>query len=404
MWKKRLAALILILAAVAVGYFADIRFSYKQTFPFVSVAVDHANYKLGLDLNGGTHLVYRADTSKLSGGDVDSAMTALRDVIERRVNIFGVSEPLVQVEKGGVVGGGEDRLIVELPGVTDVEEAVKLIGQLPSLDFKLVDDAVATELRSLQETTSTVSVATTKRIEDLQEKLFVDSGLTGRFLAKAALDFDQNSGEPKVLLTFNGDGQKLFSKITKENVGKMLAIFLDGTPISTPVIREEIVSGDAVISGGFRVDEAKQLARNLNYGALPVEIKLISTQTIGASLGGDAVNAGLRSGIIAYLIIALFLIIWYRLPGLLASISLLIYITLNLIIFKFMVTLTAAGIAGFILSIGMAVDANILIFERMKEELRRGHNLEDAIKEGFARAWTSIRDSNLSSIITAVIL
>ena len=241
-------------------------------------------------------------------------------------------------------------------------------------------------------------------IEDLQEKLFVDSGLTGRFLAKAALDFDQNSGEPKVLLTFNGDGQKLFSKITKENVGKMLAIFLDGSPISTPVIREEIVSGDAVISGGFRVDEAKQLARNLNYGALPVEIKLISTQTIGASLGGDAVKAGLRSGIIAYLIIALFLIIWYRLPGLLASLSLLIYITLNLIIFKFMVTLTAAGIAGFILSMGMAVDANILIFERMKEEFARGRNLPDAIKEGFDRAWTSIRDSNLSSIITAIIL
>ena len=132
----------------------------------MAVVVDHTNYKLGLDLNGGTHLVYKADTSKLAGGDVDGAMTALRDVIERRVNIFGVSEPLVQVEKGGLVGGGEDRLIVELPGVTDVEEAVKLIGQLPSLDFKLVDDAVATELRSLQETTSTVSVATTKRIED----------------------------------------------------------------------------------------------------------------------------------------------------------------------------------------------------------------------------------------------
>ncbi|MDO8482758.1 MAG: protein translocase subunit SecD [bacterium] len=404
MWKKRLAAIVLILAAVVVGFYADIRLAYKQTFPFVAVSVDHANYKLGLDLNGGTHLVYKADTSKLVGDDVDGAMTALRDVIERRVNIFGVSEPLVQVEKGGLVGGGEDRLIVELPGVTDVEEAVKLIGQLPRLEFKLIDEAVAAELRAIQEATSTVSAATTKRAEDLQGKLFVDSGLTGRFLAKSALDFDQNSGEPKVVLTFNSEGQKLFSKITKENIGKMLAIFLDDSPISTPVIREEIISGDAVISGGFRVDEAKQLSRNLNYGALPVEIKLISTQTIGASLGENALNAGIRSGIIAYLIIALFLILWYRLPGLLASISLLIYITLNLILFKFMVTLTAAGIAGFILSMGMAVDANILIFERMKEEFVRGRNLEDAIREGFDRAWTSIRDSNLSSIITAVIL
>lgn len=404
MWKKRLAAVVLILAAILVGFYADIRFSKKQTFPFVAVSVDHSSYKLGLDLNGGTHLVYKAETGKLSGGDVGGAMTALRDVIERRVNLFGVSEPIVQVEKGGVVRGGEDRLIVELPGVTDVEEAIKLIGQTPVLEFKLVDDAVAAELRALEEATSTPFAATTKRVEDLQTKLFVDSGLTGRFLAKAALEFDQNTGEPKVLLTFNSEGQKLFSKITKENINKILAIFLDGAPISTPVIREEIISGDAVISGGFRVDEAKQLARNLNYGALPVEIKLISTQTIGASLGEDALNAGIRSGIIAYLIIALFLVLWYRLPGFLASLSLIIYIALNLLIFKLLVTLTAAGIAGFILSLGMAVDANILIFERMKEEFARGRNLEDAIKEGFDRAWTSIRDSNLSSIITAIIL
>jgi protein-export membrane protein SecD len=235
-------------------------------------------------------------------------------------------------------------------------------------------------------------------------ELFIDTGLTGRFLSRATLDFDTRTGEPKVVLTFNSEGQKLFSKITKENVNRILAIFLDGQPISTPVIREEITSGDAVISGGFQVNEAKQLARNLNYGALPVEIKLISTQTIGASLGENALNAGIRSGLIAYLIIALFLILWYRLPGLLAALSLVFYVTLNLLIFKFLVTLTAAGIAGFILSIGMAVDANILIFERMKEELARGRSLPDAIKEGFARAWTSIRDSNLSSIITAIIL
>lgn len=390
MWKKRLSAVILILAAVAVGYYADIRFSKKTTSPFVAVSVEHSKYRLGLDLNGGTHLVYKAETSKLVGADVADAMTALRDVIERRVNLFGVSEPLVQVEKGGITGGGEDRLIVELPGVSNVSDAIKLIGETPILEFKLVKD------------TKGMSEEDIKKIP--QNELFIDTGLNGRFLTKSRMDFDQSTGEPKVVLTFNGDGQKLFAKITKENIDRILAIFLDGSVISTPVIRQEITSGDAVISGGFRVEEAKTLARNLNYGALPVEIKLISTQTIGASLGADALNSGIRSGIFAYLIIALFLILWYRLPGFLASIALLFYISLNLLIFKFSVTLTAAGIAGFILSIGMAVDANILIFERMKEEFARGRNLEDAIKEGFARAWTSIRDSNLSSIITAVIL
>src|SRR3989338_9252731 len=390
MWKKRLAAVVLILAAVAVGYFADIRVSTKPAFPFVSVSVKHANYKLGLDLNGGTHLVYKADTGKLAGSDAGEAMIALRDVIERRVNLFGVSEPIVQTEKGGITGSGEDRLIVELPGVTNVDEAIKLTGQTPTLEFKLMNDTKGMTEEEIQKKTI--------------DELFTPTALTGQFLKKAALNFDQNTGEPKVVLTFNAEGQKLFAKITKDNIGRVLAIFLDGVPISSPVIRQEIISGDAEISGGFKVTEAKLLARNLNYGALPVPIELVSTQTIGPSLGADALSAGLRSGIIAYLLIAVFLIIWYRLPGVLAVVSLLFYVFLNLLIFKFFVTLTAAGIAGFILSIGMAVDPNILIFERMKEEFARGRTLQDAVNEGFARAWTSIRDSNLSSIITAIIL
>ncbi|MCR4311155.1 MAG: protein translocase subunit SecD [Candidatus Taylorbacteria bacterium] len=390
MWKKRLSAVILILAALVVGYYADIRVAKKETFPYVTATVNTTNYKLGLDLNGGTHLVYSANTAKLVGVDAGDAMTALRGVIERRVNLFGVSEPVVQVEKGGIIGGGEDRLIVELPGITDVDEAIRRIGQTPVLEFRLVKD------------TTGLSEEEVKAIPP--EELFIDTGLNGSFVTKARVDFEQNLGEPQVALTFNSEGQKLFSKITRENVNRLLAIFLDGTPISVPVIREEITSGDAIISGGFKIDEAKELARNLTYGALPVEIKLLSTQTIGATLGEDALNAGMRAGIIAYAVIFLFLIIWYRLPGLLASIALLFYVFLNLLIFKALVTLTAAGIAGFILSVGMAVDANILIFERMKEELRNGRVLQDAIREGFARAWTSIRDSNTSSIITAVIL
>ena len=390
MWQKRLSAVILIIAALAVGYFADIRISKAPEFPYVSLGVTHANYKLGLDLNGGTHLVYKADTSKLSGSDVGDAMTALKDVIERRVNLFGVSEPIVLTEKGGVIGGGEDRLVVELPGVTDIDKAVALIGATPTLEFRLVKE------------TQGMTEEAVKALPP--DELFIPTGLNGRYLTKARMDFDQNTGEPKVVLTFNAEGQKLFAKITKENINRILAIFLDDQPISTPVIRDEITSGDAIISGGFKIAEAKELARNLNYGALPVPIELVGTQTIGASLGENALAAGVKSGIIAYLIIALFLVIWYRLPGLVAVVSLLMYVFLNLIIFKFLITLTAAGIAVFILSMGMAVDANILIFERMKEELRLGRSLPDAVREGFARAWTSIRDSNLSSIITAIIL
>ncbi|TSC55360.1 MAG: Preprotein translocase subunit SecD, partial [Parcubacteria group bacterium Greene0416_79] len=225
------------------------------------------------------------------------------------------------------------------------------------------------------------------------------------FLAKSQLVFDQTTGEPLVLLNFNREGETLFAELTKANVGRILAIFLDGAPISTPVVRQEITGGKAQISGGFTPQEAKELVRNLNYGALPVPIELVSTQTIGATLGDEAVKAGIRAGMWSFFIIAAFLVLWYRLPGVVAVVALAFYAALNLALFKLIpVTLTAAGIAAFILSLGMAVDANILIFERLKEELRRGRVLHDAIQEGFHRAWTSIRDSNISSIITAVIL
>jgi protein-export membrane protein SecD len=237
------------------------------------------------------------------------------------------------------------------------------------------------------------------------DEVFIRTGLDGRYLKSAQIDFDQTTGEPKVLLNFNAEGTDLFAKITKENTNKILAIFLDGLPISTPVIRQEITGGKAEISGNFNIKEAKLLVRNLNYGALPVPISLVSTQTIGATLGEEATSAGVKSGIIAFLVIAAFLIFWYRLPGLLATIALAIYVVINLALFKVIpVTLTAAGIAGFILSLGMAVDANVLIFERMKEELKKGKALDEAIREGFGRAWLSIRDSNLSSIITAIVL
>jgi protein-export membrane protein SecD len=204
---------------------------------------------------------------------------------------------------------------------------------------------------------------------------------------------------------FNKEGGEIFAKLTGENVGKIIGIFLDGTPISLPVVNDAIKDGKAVITGTFGIEEARSLARNLNYGALPVKVELVGTQSIGASLGTNALNASVLAGIWGFIIVALFLILWYRLPGVIAVVSLAIYTIIMLVIFKFLpVVLTSAGLAGLILSIGMAVDGNILIFERIREELQKGRSLEEGIREGFARAWDSIRDSNLSSIITSIIL
>ena len=385
MWKVRIAALGILLAGFGVGFLV-----------WQSEQSNSRPFRLGLDLSSGAHLVYRADVSKVAPGEVNSAMSSLRDVIERRVNLFGVSEPIVQVEHAGFVSGAtEERLIVELPGITDVNEAINAIGKTPILEFKLLkEDATPPE--------------TADQNTDLTP-YFEDTGLTGTYLKNAQLTFGDGTtqlpGEPVVLLNFNKEGGDLFEKITREHVGRYLAIFLDGVPISIPVIQEAIPGGTATVSGGFTPDEAKELVRNLNFGALPVPVELVSTQTIGASLGGEALTAGVRASLFGFAFVALFLILWYRLPGLLAGAALLIYAALMLALFKFIpVTLTAAGIAGFILSIGMAVDANILIFERMKEELLGGKNLGDAMRDGFARAWPSIRDSNSSSIITAVIL
>ena len=397
MIKRRFWAVVLILVSFLIGYFvysSEINPDSKSKF------------KLGLDLNGGTELVYKADLTKASSTskEITSSMSVLRDVIERRVNMFGVSEPVVRVERIGFTGAeSEQQLIVELPGVTDIDKAVAMIGATPSLEFRLVASDTEALSKALEAAT------TPEAKQKITDQMFIYTGLTGKLLKKSALEFNQTSGEAMVSLQFNSEGSDLFAKITKENVGKRLAIFLDGDVKSMPNIKEEIRGGNAVISGGFvgsaGIKEARKLVDNLNLGALPVPIQLISTQTIGASLGHDAVDAATKAGVIAFIVISIFLIVWYRIPGLLAVIALAIYTAINLALFKLIpVTLTAAGIAAFILSVGMAVDANILIFERMKEELKRGRDLGDAIEEGFKRAWTSIRDSNTSSMITAFIL
>lgn len=397
MIKKRILALIILLLGVALAFFVfksepKLNKNYEATNSFFK----HHPFRLGLDLSGGSHLTYKADVSQVPAGQVSDSMNALRDVIERRVNLFGVSEPVVQVQEGGFVSGGEEKLIVDLPGITDVEKATEMIGQTPLLEFKI---------EAPENDPKEVKVGSDGKVNLDASQQYVSTELTGRYLKKALLEFDQNTREPMVGLQFDDTGSKLFAEITKNNIGKTVAIYLDGAPISAPVVREEIIGGIAQISGNFTPTEAKQLVGRLNSGALPVPIILLSKQTIGAILGDNALFAGLKAAIFGFLFVALFLILWYRLPGLIAIFSLLIYVTIILTLFKLLpVTLTAAGIAGFIISIGIAVDANVLIFERVKEELRSGRTILDAVSTGFSRAWFSIRDSNTSSIITAIIL
>ena len=346
-------------------------------------------FKLGLDLAGGTELVYKADMSETPAAERADALAALQGVIDRRVNLFGVAEPIVQTERASALQGvTEDRLIVDLPGVTDIDAAVAALGETPTLEFKL---------------------ATTTQTGTTTQAVFTSTGLTGRYLANATLQFGSGAtaglASPQILLNFNAEGAELFEKLTRENVGETLAIFLDGQPISTPVIREAIPGGTAVISGQFTAVEARDLVRNLNFGALPVPISLQSSSAVGPTLGAAAIAAGVVAGLVGFALVAIFMIGWYRLPGVIAVVALAEYLALMLAVVKFVpVTLTASGIAGLIITLGMAVDANVLIFERTKEELRAGKNPREAVAIGFARAWTAIRDGHLTMIISGAIL
>ncbi len=562
-------------------------------------------FHLGLDLQGGTHLVYEADVSNIGERDKGDAVEGARDVIERRVNAFGVAEPLVQTTQVG----NKWRVVVELAGVSDVQEAIKMIGETPLLEFKEMASADNIELTADQQQElddfnnaqkakaeeamkkleegeedskvveeysegpekemggilehvrddgpygdlftmaegmdlNTVSNIienyegyniikpleksenekevnashilicwdgagqcesglskddALKKIQELKEQATPDnftelakenstepgadeSGgslgwfgkgmmvpefenavmgmekgaisdivetqfgyhiiykaderdvteykmlrvllpkksaqdiaplsdpwknteLSGKHLVKSQLQFNQKTNEAQVGLSFNDEGKKLFADITERNVGKPVAIFLDGMPISVPTVNEPITAGQAVITGNFNIKEAKLLAQRLNAGALPVPINLVSQQTVGASLGHESVSQSLVAGLVGILLVAIFMILFYRLPGLISVLALGIYGVLMLALFKVIgVTMTLSGIAGFILSVGMAVDANVLIFERLKEELRSGKSLISSVDEGFSRAWPSIRDGNVSTLITCLIL
>jgi len=616
--RRVFAAIVLLVFAAAL---VDAGAYYNKGADWLAAKTDNIvklphtkeiKFRLGLDLQGGSHLVYKADVSKIDAKDRDGAVEGVRDVIERRVNVFGVSEPVVQTSKSG----DEYRVIVELAGIKNISEAIKMIGETPLLEFKeLAADAgnVSDEERSqieeydkkaektaedilgkalsggdfaalarefsedeatkdkggdlgwitakdnprivslvenlkpgqvynklslgekgyeivkleqerikkdpfsgeeeqevkashlllcydeiegcesgltkeeaLKKIKEIKQRATPNNFSDLakqystgpsavkggelgwfgrgdmvkpfedavfSQKIGTVSGpvetrfgyhliykqaqrpkkeykvryiliktksaaassdsrtkwknteLTGKNLKKARVEFNPNDNMPEVALEFDSEGAKLFAEITQRNIGKPLAIYLDNYPISTPTVNEKITGGKAVISGNFNIKEAKLLAQRLNAGALPVPITLINQQTVGASLGHKSVANSLEAGIVGLILVALFMILYYRLPGVLAVFSLAIYGLLVLALFKLWpVTLTLAGIAGFVLSIGMAVDANVLIFERIKEELNKDKPLDLAIDEGFKRAWPSIRDGNVSTLITCFIL
>ena len=346
------------------------------------------NLKLGLDLQGGTNLTLQANVENIPAQEREKALEAVKEVIERRVNFFGISEPVVQTSK---VGESEFRIIVDLPGVTDLDKARDLIGQTAKLELREFKDPNTPQ-------------GTFPTLENTKP-----SGVAGMDIKSATADIQtgdkgQGAGTPVVRFELNDAGAKKFKELTKRLIGKPLVIFLDDIPVSAPTVQSEI-EREGVITG-MSAEEAKTLAIQLSAGALPVEkIEIISEKNIGPTLGKKSIGESLVAGIVGLLTLLVFMVLYYRLPGFLAGVALLLYSLFILSLFRLIpVTLTLSGIAGFILSIGMAVDANILIFERMKEELRGGKNRNQAIEIGFTRAWSSIRDSNVSSLITSSIL
>jgi preprotein translocase subunit SecD len=329
---------------------------------------------LGLDLAGGSHLVFEADTSEIDKEKKATALDGLRDVMERRVNLFGISEPNVLISSFE----GKDRVIVELPGVKDTKTAIGIVGQTAQLMFAEVGSE--------------------------EEPSISPTDLTGSDLKSADVVFDQTSGQPAVSVEFTEDGAKKFAELTQSNVGKALPILLDNQVVSAPIVQEAITQGQAQITGDFDLDSAKNLAIQLNAGALPVKVELVEQRTVGATLGAESVEKSITAGLIGLGMVLLFMVAAYGKFGIVANIALIIFGVITLALYKLIpVVLTLPGIAGFLLSVGMAVDSNILIFERFKEESKR-RDFANALEVSFGRAWESIRDANIATLVAAFVL
>ena len=351
----------------------------------------------GLDLQGGMQVLLAADLPEGQGID-PGAMEAVKVIVKNRVDALGVAEPLVQSQ-------GDRRIIVELPGVEDPELAIATIRETGLLEFVDVGNTFLPQ-GAVVETTFGGAVVPTEEITETAvppEQVFT-TVMTGKELDTVNVALDR-LGKPEIQFALKFEGTSIFADFTSRNVGRFLCIVLDNRVISCPRIQTAITDGSARITGDFTLEEARSLAIQLKYGALPVPLRVETTRSVGPTLGQDSVQKSVRAGAIGLCAVLFFMLVYYRLPGFLAALALIIYALLNFALFKLIpVTLTLPGITGFLLSTGMAVDANILIFERMKEELRWGRSLGAAINAGFDRAWTSIRDSNLSTIITCVIL
>lgn len=341
--------------------------------------------RYGLDLAGGASLLYDIDTTKVPSGDVTSALESLKGNIERRVNLFGISEANVKLTNNS----GKNRLEVELPGVEDINQAINLIGRTAQLSFRGEDTKI---------TDATTSASFAQAFPN-------DTGINGGHLVKSTVQINPNDSRPEVGLEFNAEGTKLFEKATKEYLNKRIAIFLDDVPVTYPTVQNVIPDGKAVINGQFDIKSAKELSAQLNAGALPLPISMLSQTSIGATLGKDTINKGVVAGLIGLVVLSLFMIGNYGFLGMISVLSLFIYGLITLTLYRLVpITLTFPGIVGFILSIGMAVDSNILIFERFKEEVRAGKPWNVAMELGFGKAWDSIKDANTCTIITGLIL
>lgn len=360
------------------------KISFLKEKPFIKIEkngylVDYTkNYpiKEGLDLQGGSNLTYVADLSKIDESQKKDAMESLKKVIENRVNAFGVAEPQVYTTKVS----NEDRLVVELAGIKDTKQAQDLIGKTAQLEFKEVNP----------EGNNFVSLS---------------PPLTGNDFKRADVTFNQSTGAPEISIEFNAEGTKKFADATGKNVGKPLAIYLDDQPISQPTVNQQINEGRGVITGQFDVKEAKELAIQLNAGSLPVPIKLTEERTIGASLGQDSVNKSIVAGIIASVFVIIYMILYYRILGVFSAIGLLLYLLITVALIKiFGIVLTMGGVAGLILSVGSSVEDDILVFERIREEMRKGKTFAQSLNIGFQKAWPSIMDSSIATLIITAIL